>query len=219
MEGASPGCVVGGTFSAARGRFFSHFIDLGGVWWVKVGPQGEIWRFSPKIQMSNDATKPTHFFGSERYALDGKGRVTVPFDWRLKTPKKKPKDGIEADEPEEEIEDIFYLVPSTKGECLRAMREDRYAFFGEEAKSLPEMTPERHRMFMRNFYSQCAKTVADKQGRITIPQTYCERYNLKGNVRLNGAGDFFEIWNEAAQAAQQDLDTPDFNKFAGALGL
>lgn len=144
-----------------------------------------------------------HFFGSESYALDDKGRVTVPFDWRQR----------------EGGGDVFYLVPDTKGECLRAMGEERYAKFGEEARNHPEMNAEKHRMFMRNFYSQCAKTTTDKQGRITIPKDYCERFKLHGKVRLNGTGDLFEIWNLEAQTAQQKREAPDYNKFAGAMGL
>ena len=153
--------------------------------------------------MSTPADIPVNFFGSESYSLDDKGRVTVPFDWRRR----------------DEVADVFYLVPDSKGECLRAMREERYAKFGEEARNHLDMNPEKHRMFMRNFYSQCAKTTTDKQGRITIPKAYCVRFRLKGEVRLNGAGDLFEIWNGTAQTAQQKRDAPDFKKITGDLGL
>ena len=167
-----------------------------------MGLWGKNWRFPP-LKMSTTADIPANFFGTESYSLDEKGRVTVPFDWRR-------RDG--------EM-DVFYLVPDTKGECLRAMREDRYAKFGEEVRILSGMTPERHRMFMGEFYSQCVKTTTDKQGRITIPKAYSERFQLKGEIALKATGDLFEIWNKAALKAQQDRVAVEFKHFAGAMGL
>ena len=145
------------------------------------------------------------FFGSEQYTLDEKGRVTVPFDWR------RP-DGTP---------DVFYLVPDSKGECLRAMRPDRYARFGEDARKLPGMDDQKHRMFLRNFFAQCAKSVADKQGRISIPTDYCERFGLelRGKVTLHGTGDLFEIWNPAKHEAKQSAEALDYAKMAEAMGL
>lgn len=162
-----------------------------------------MWRSSPDKKMSSDAAIPSHFFGHENYTLDEKGRVTVPFDWRR-------SDG-EAD--------VFYLVPDSKGESLLAMRHERYLQFGVTVRGLPGMDEQKHRMFMRNFYSQCAKTTTDKQGRITIPKTYCERFELKGEITLNGTGDLFEIWNKAAHAARHDTEAFDYVQIARAAGL
>jgi division/cell wall cluster transcriptional repressor MraZ len=153
--------------------------------------------------MSSDAAIPLQFFGWEHYTLDEKGRVTVPFDWR------RP-DG----EP-----DVFYLVPDSKGECLRAMRHERYAKFAADARNLPGMDAQKHRMFMRNFFAQCAKTTTDKQGRITIPKASCERFHLKGEIALHGTGDLFEIWNKSAHATRQKREAADFAKIAGEMGL
>jgi division/cell wall cluster transcriptional repressor MraZ len=157
----------------------------------------------PYPNMSTDPTISVHFFGSEYYTLDQKGRVTVPVDWR---------------NPDDESE-VFYLVPDSKGECLRAMHHERYVQFGVTARNLPGMDEQKHRMFMRNFYAQCAKTTTDKQGRISIPKTYCDRFQLDGEIVLHGTGDLFEIWNKSAHAARQKTEAPDYAKIAGAMGL
>ena len=153
--------------------------------------------------MSADAAISVHFFGWEKYTLDEKGRVTVPHDWR-------GEDG----EPE-----VFYLVPDSKGECLRAMRPDRYVKFGADVRQLPGMDDQKHRMFMRNFFAQCAKTTTDKQGRIAIPKGYCEKFKLSGEIVLHGSGDLFEIWNKSAHAARQKTEASDYANIAGAMGL
>jgi len=153
--------------------------------------------------MSTHADIPVHFFGQENYTLDQKGRVTVPVDWRC----------------EDRASDVFYLVPDSKGECLRAMRHERYVQFGAAARTLPGMDEQAHRMFMRNFFAQCAKTITDKQGRITIPKEYCERFKLEGEIVLQGTGDLFEIWNKSAHAARQKMEASDYAKIAGAMGL
>jgi len=159
----------------------------------------------PLPKMSSDASIPMQFFGSEQYTLDEKGRVTVPFDWRR-------SDGTP---------DVFYLVPNSKGECLLVMRPDRYAKFGTDARALPGMDEAKHRMFMRNFFAKCSKTVADKQGRIAIPVEDCTKYglDLRGKVTLHGTGDLFEIWNPAKLEAKEQAESADYEKIAGAMGL
>jgi len=173
---------------------------------AKNGAVGQKVAIAPYPNMSADPSISVQFFGSEEYTLDEKGRVTVPADWL-------PGD----DESKKGTE--FYLVPDTKGECLRAMLPARYAQFGATARTLPGMDEQKHRMFMRNFFAQCAKTTTDKQGRITIPQSYCERFKLKGRIILHATGDLFEIWNKEAHAAREKLDAPDYATVAGALGL
>lgn len=153
--------------------------------------------------MSTTLSSTELFSGQENYTLDEKGRVTVPVDWR--------REDVESE--------TFFLVPDSKGECLRAMRAERYAKFGEDARNLPGMDDKKHRLFLRNFFAQCAKTSTDKQGRITIPRDYCERFKLKGEITLHGAGDLFEIWNKTAHAARQKQEAREYANVADSLGL
>jgi MraZ protein len=152
--------------------------------------------------MSATSLNPPPFLGQWNYAVDEKGRVTIPFDWRS-----------------EEESETFYLVPDSKGACLRVMRPDRYTRFGEEARAKTKGDAALHRLFMRNFFATCAKVIADKQGRIAIPKEMCERFKLKGEVSLVGTEDLFEIWNKAANAARQKLETPQYQEIASAMGL
>lgn len=152
--------------------------------------------------MSATSSHLPPFLGQWNYAVDEKGRVTIPFDWRS-----------------EGESETFYLVPDSKGACLRAMRPDRYSRFGEEARKHTGNDDAKHRLFMRNFFAACAKVGTDKQGRIAIPKEMCERLKLKGEVALVGTEDLFEIWNKAANAARQKVETPQYQDIASAMGL
>lgn len=170
---------------------------------AKSGGRGQNVEIVPNLRMSTTLSIDAIFSGQENYTLDEKGRVTVPVSWRRKD--------VESEE--------LFLVPDSKGECLRAMRPDRFAQFGVDARGLPGMDDKKHRMFMRNFFAQCARTSTDKQGRIAIPKEYCERFKLKGEITLQGAGDLFEVWNKTAHAARRKQDEPDYGAVADALGL
>lgn len=143
------------------------------------------------------------FSGQSDYALDDKCRLTVQRDWRMS--------GVESE--------TLHLVPDSKGMCLRVMRPDRFAKFGEEARVQPGMDAKKHRLFMRNFFSNSTTVATDKQGRIMIPKEYCDRLKLKGSVRVLGAGDLFEVWNKELFAASHAEETPEYNHYADALGI
>ncbi len=143
------------------------------------------------------------FSGQSDYALDDKCRLTVQRDWRMA--------GVESE--------TLHLVPDSKGMCLRVMRPDRFVQFGEEAREQPGMDAKKHRIFMRNFFSNSAAVATDKQGRIMIPKEYCERLKLKGAVRVLGCCDLFEVWNKEMFAEHHAQERAEYNHYADALGL
>ena len=143
------------------------------------------------------------FSGTVDYALDNKGRVTVPSNWRLKGA----------------ATETFHLVPDSKGACLRIMRRDRFAKFGEDARTKLGLDEKNHRVFMRQFYANSTEVITDKQGRINIPKEYCERLGLRGTVTLVGAGDVIEVWNKQALATRNAQEEPQYTFYAGEMGL
>ena len=153
--------------------------------------------------MSSTLSTDALFSGQSDYALDDKFRLTVPRDWRMA--------GVESE--------TLHLVPDSKGACLRVMRPDRFVKFGEEAREQPGMDAKKHRLFMRNFFSNSTAVTTDKQGRVMIPKEYCTRLKLKGSVRVLGCGDLFELWNKETFAAHHAEEAPEYNHFADGLGL
>ena len=149
--------------------------------------------------MSKDAL----FSGQSDYALDDKFRLTVPRDWRT--------ENVESE--------TLHLVPDSKGACLRVMRPGRFMEFGEEARSQPGMDAKKHRLFVRNFYSNSTAVTTDKQGRIMIPKDYCTRLKLKGSVRVLGCRDLFEVWNKETFEVHHAEEASEYNQIADGLGL
>jgi MraZ protein len=153
--------------------------------------------------MSSNSPVSDLFSGTVDYALDDKGRVTVPSNWRLK--------GVPTE--------TFHLVPDSKGACLRIMRRERFAKFGEDAQTKLGLDEKAHRVFMRQFYANSAEVATDKQGRINIPKEYCERLGLRGTVTLVGAGDVIEVWNKQALAKRNAQEEPQYVFYASEMGL
>ncbi|HEX8311191.1 MAG TPA: hypothetical protein VF614_07745 [Chthoniobacteraceae bacterium] len=141
------------------------------------------------------------FSGEFRHALDGKNRVTIPSRWRL----------TEADE--------FHLVPDSQQNCLRVMPPDEFRAVSDQAAQLPGMTPKEHRVFMRQFYSRSQHVVADKQGRILVPDEYCRRFKLEGEIVLVGVRETFELWNAEAWQKTQTNEEPTYDRWADQLGI
>ncbi len=143
------------------------------------------------------------FDGKETYTLDDKGRVTVPKRWRR-------KDGKDEE---------YHLVPDSRGRCLRVMLRPRFDQFAEDAKSQLGLDLAKHRLFMRNYYSNSTRVDTDKQGRIAIPKDYCTSLGLKGEVLMLGTGDVIEIWNKAAYAEFARTELAEYQVQAGGIGL
>ena len=170
---------------------------------VKKGKFGEKAGIAPWTIMQSTLTTDALFSGQSDYTLDDKGRLTVQRDWRM--------EGVEGE--------TLHLVPDSKGTCLRVMRPDRFVQFGEEAREQPGMDAKKHRLFMRNFFSNSTAVTMDKQGRIMIPADYCTRLKLKGSVRVLGCGDLFEVWNKKMFEEHHAEEQVEYNHYADALGL
>jgi MraZ protein len=153
--------------------------------------------------MSNPSSIAALYSGKEEYTLDDKGRVTVPVRWRDKS--------VESE--------VFHLVPESKGACLRVMRPQRFAKFGDEMLEHVKGDAAKHRLFLRHFYTNSTDVSTDKQGRLMIPKEYCDRLQLQGQIRLVGCGDLFEIWNKKAHLKREADEDAAYKYYAAELGL
>jgi MraZ protein len=128
------------------------------------------------------------FVGEFCHAIDGKHRVTVPSDWRF----------------EEEVE--LFLIPTTTNTCLKVMPRAEIDRIRNEAASLSQAE---RSFLLRRIGNAGRRVILDKNGRLTVPEAFCQQFKLTGNVTLSGAIETFEIWNtedfEAARVANNAI--------------
>ena len=120
---------------------------------------------------------PPLFLGEFCHAIDGKGRITIPADWRF--------------QPEAE----FFVIPSSAGDCLKVMPREEIERIRSHATTLPGS---QRLEVLRALGSGARQCILDKAGRLVLPPDFCEKLNLSGEVTLTGAIETFEIWNSKA---------------------
>jgi MraZ protein len=141
------------------------------------------------------------FSGEFCHALDGKNRITIPSRWRAG----------DADE--------FFLMADRTGTFLRAMPPDEFRAVGEKLADNPQITAKDRAVFMRQFYSRSRQAIADKQGRLVVPEELCQQLNLRGEIYLVGAHDTFELWSREAWQATKQVEAATFDRVADLIGL
>jgi transcriptional regulator MraZ len=120
------------------------------------------------------------FYGTNSYAIDHKGRVSVPASLRRPGGRSKP---IES----------FMLVAGFEG-CLALYPPEDWARVEERLHKLP-MGGRKARAFTRAFLMDATLVSVDAQGRVTIPPALMSRAGLGKEATLHGVGDHIEIWN------------------------
>ena len=137
------------------------------------------------------------FYGTETYAIDHKGRISVPAAMRRAGGSKKSAD-------------TFYLVAGFEG-CLALYTPDEWRRVEERLRQIP-MGDRRGRAFARAFLMDATKVSVDAQGRVAIPPALMGRAGLGKDAVLLGQVDRIEVWNAerlaaAVQDAQSQMET------------
>ncbi len=122
------------------------------------------------------------FYGTETYAIDHKGRISVPASMRRSGNRKRPID-------------TFYLVAGFEG-CLALYAPEDWARVEERLRKLP-MGGRKGRAFARAFLLNATPVTVDAQGRIAIPPALSVRAGLGREAVLHGQVDRIEIWSPA----------------------
>ena len=152
--------------------------------------------------MAKPAPTPIIYAGEFRHAVDAKHRVTVPSRWR--------SDGGQED---------FFAVPDPAGNFLMILPPHEFDRVKADVEANASITPADRRKFIRRFYALAQLVSVDKQGRILLPEEYCRRLGLEGEVVLIGSHSRMEIWNTQrwsdATAAEEEV----FRRVAGEVGL
>src|SRR5437868_5439450 len=150
-----------------------------------------------------EPSAPTQIFyaGQFRHAVDDKNRVTIPARWRR----------TEADE--------FILLPDFQNQFLLVMAPEEFSRMSALVEHSASVTPREGRVFLRQLHSRAQHAVADKQGRLVLPEDLCRKIGLKGEVALIGGRGRFEIWNVVRWRRAHEEETPTYQHVANVIGL
>ena len=128
------------------------------------------------------------FTGEFRHRIEGKNRITIPAAWRF---------GEEVD---------LFMIRKTLEKCISVMPRGEVERIKAEANE--KMEPEDRSHFMSFFGRNLRQVTLDKGGRISIPDDFCKRLGIEGEVMLSGSVETFNIWNvadfEAAHPEDED---------------
>ena len=61
--------------------------------------------------------------------------------------------------------------------------------------------------------------LADRQGRLVLPEELCRKVGLKGEVAIVGGRGRFEIWNLQRWKRAHEEETPTYQHVANVIGL
>jgi len=136
------------------------------------------------------------FYGTNTYAIDHKGRLSVPASLRRPGDRRKPLQ-------------TFFLVAGFEG-CLSMYAPEDWARVEDRLRKLP-MGGRKARAFTRAFLMDATPVTVDAQGRVTIPPALMSRAGLGKEATLHGVGDHIEVWNPerlraVIQEAQANLE-------------
>jgi MraZ protein len=126
------------------------------------------------------------FLGFDRHTLDSKNRLTVPAKFRGElTEGGFVMRGFD--------QNLMVLTPAAFEVVSRRLNR-------------MSLTNAKARMLRRRIFSSAEQIGLDKSGRFLIPEYLRLDANLDGEVVLNGAGDYFEIWSPE-NWAQEEVKT------------
>lgn len=119
------------------------------------------------------------FLGSYKTYFSGKNRLILPKKFRKELGN----------------EDIFYIILGQEGEIWGFNREN----WQNWAKSILNLSlsTDEGRKERRKFFSRAEECSLDGQGRFILPQEFTQKVNFANEVLIIGAGDHFEIWDQA----------------------
>lgn len=134
------------------------------------------------------------FLSTHEKQLDSKRRLLVPQDFRAC-----------AMQPHPDVEPFegLYCFAAINASCLECGGAAFFATYRDVINQHPPLSATRKALEHR-FYASMHRLAFDTAGRITLPESLCERFGLAGEVLLTGLGTSFQIWEPRAYAAYAD---------------
>ena len=119
------------------------------------------------------------FLGTDNYAVDHKGRISIPAAMR-RTDRRK-------------LVTRFVLNMGFDG-CVNAYSPEDWSRMMDRMRKIP-LGNATGRAFRRAFMLDAREVTVDSQGRVPIPPALIRRAALGKEAVLHGAEDHIEIWN------------------------
>lgn len=137
------------------------------------------------------------FYGTDTYAIDHKGRISVPAAMRRVPGRTR-------------VLDQFILVRGFEG-CCALYSPDNWKRFEDRLLQIP-IGNAKGRAFARAYLMDATPVTVDAQGRVTIPPALMAHAGLGREAVLHGQIDRIEIWNpdrlkSAVAEAQSSLES------------
>ncbi|MGK7653436.1 division/cell wall cluster transcriptional repressor MraZ [Roseovarius sp. B08] len=143
------------------------------------------------------------FRGEFNQKVDGKGRMSIPADFRAVLADGDPRC------PEVPLPRVVVLHGPHLKNCLHAYTIDAMAEIEEGIRKLPRGSDARKRA-SRMILGKSWDTEVDKDGRIVLPQRLRLQIGLEGEAVMVAMGDYFEIWNAATYDEVEAAETAAF---------
>src|SRR5438309_72256 len=116
------------------------------------------------------------FLGENRHAVDDKGRVILPSQYR------------------DELQGGAVLTKEVDG-CIAVWPLEDFKARAQEMAQMRRTGEQRTRAGVRNFFATAEHRELDRQGRIAIPQSLRAFAGLERDVVISGQFDRIEIWD------------------------
>ncbi|MFD1157422.1 division/cell wall cluster transcriptional repressor MraZ [Roseovarius aestuarii] len=143
------------------------------------------------------------FRGEFNQKVDGKGRMSIPADFRAVLADGDPRC------PDHPLPRLVVLHGPHLKNCLHAYTIEDMAEIEAGIRRLKRGSPERKRA-SRLILGKSWETEIDKDGRIVLPQRLRQQIGLEGEATMAAMGDYFEIWNSKTFEATEAPDTDEW---------
>ncbi|MBV9008062.1 MAG: hypothetical protein JO354_02690 [Verrucomicrobia bacterium] len=151
--------------------------------------------------MDNPANLQSLYAGEFRHGIDEKNRVTIPARWRRNA----------AEE--------FILLADSTDQFLIVMPPAEFDRMSAAVENDSHVSARDRRIFLRQLHSRAQHAIADKQGRLVLPDDLCRQVGLRGEVALIGGRGRFEIWSIARWRKANAEETATYQHVANVIGL
>jgi MraZ protein len=141
------------------------------------------------------------FKGSYIYAVDSKGRISLPARLRKSL-------SPEANES--------FTITRGFEKCLFVYPLDEWTRLEQNLRALSPYDPH-DRLFMRRLLENATESQLDGQARITIPQQLLGYAEIRDEVRIIGTLDKIELWNPQVYDEYIALQSESYEEIAAKV--
>ncbi|WP_043871839.1 division/cell wall cluster transcriptional repressor MraZ [Celeribacter indicus] len=147
------------------------------------------------------------FIGEHTFKVDGKGRVSIPADFRRELELGDPL-ASETGRPR-----MVIVYGPEKQQHLTVYTYEGYKALAGDIARLPRGSQKR-KIMERMILNRARPTEVDNDGRLVLPQMLRDKIGLENTAYFAGLGETFEIWKPEVHEAQDEaLDDRIFEEF------